>query len=296
MQHKTLKDLHRTLEICCYVAGAGAFGVFVRWLQDQLAFNDQGLAERSFFHVLVVLYLIAAALLFLRFIDQERNKRRFPSEDFCETFANPGRLYAILRWAAGGLICLGSLILVATCETDEDAVLLRILAALAFCFGLSYPWLLSQANKPPLRRRGRLCAVACLPVLFFSFWLVVSYKANSINSVIWSYVIEFVAIVLALAAFFRLAGFFFDSANGWRTLFFCMISCSVCIMTVADARYFGMQLMFLGTAALQLLCCWILLANLRQGEKPAKAQPDDGFDRLGRDRYEPPEDGGFDRL
>ena len=26
----------KPLEITCYVAGAGAFGVFFRWLQDQL--------------------------------------------------------------------------------------------------------------------------------------------------------------------------------------------------------------------------------------------------------------------
>ena len=30
----------KSLEITCYVAGAGAFGVFLRWLQDQLAFDE----------------------------------------------------------------------------------------------------------------------------------------------------------------------------------------------------------------------------------------------------------------
>ena len=33
----------KSLEITCYVAGAGAFGVFLRWLQDQLAFDENGL-------------------------------------------------------------------------------------------------------------------------------------------------------------------------------------------------------------------------------------------------------------
>ena len=32
------------LEKTCYVGGAGAFGVFIRWLQLQVAFNDDGAA------------------------------------------------------------------------------------------------------------------------------------------------------------------------------------------------------------------------------------------------------------
>ncbi len=40
----------KSLELICYIAGAGAFGVFLRWMQLQLAFNELGLAEKSSFH------------------------------------------------------------------------------------------------------------------------------------------------------------------------------------------------------------------------------------------------------
>ena len=53
----------KSLEITCYVAGAGAFGVFLRWLQDQLAFDENGLSEKSVFNFLVPLLLIAAVCL-----------------------------------------------------------------------------------------------------------------------------------------------------------------------------------------------------------------------------------------
>ena len=39
----------KTLEINCYVLGAGAFGVFFRWLQDQMAFNEEGLVDNSIY-------------------------------------------------------------------------------------------------------------------------------------------------------------------------------------------------------------------------------------------------------
>ena len=58
----------KPLEICCYVAGAGAFGVFFRWLQDQLAFDENGLNEKSFFNFLVPALVIAAVFLFRSFI------------------------------------------------------------------------------------------------------------------------------------------------------------------------------------------------------------------------------------
>ena len=38
---------NKPLELTLYAAGAGAFGVFLRWLEDQLAFNELGLAEKS---------------------------------------------------------------------------------------------------------------------------------------------------------------------------------------------------------------------------------------------------------
>ena len=55
----------KPLEITCYVAGAGAFGVFFRWLQDQLAFDEAGLNEKSVFNLLVPALIVAAALLLM---------------------------------------------------------------------------------------------------------------------------------------------------------------------------------------------------------------------------------------
>lgn len=280
---------HRTLEVTCYVAGAGAFGVFIRWLQDQLAFNDEGLAERSWFHLIVVLYILAMAFVFLRFVNRERDRRRSLPEGFCQALANPGRLYAVLRWAAGGVVCLGALLLFSASELDEDVMLLRVLAAVALAFGLSYPWLLSLANKPPLKHRGLLCLVSMLPVLLFAIWLIVCYKENAINSVAWSYAIEFVTIVAAMAAFFRLAGFCFDAAKPWRCMFTCMFGCGMCVMSLADERYMGMHLIFLGCAAFLLLCNWLMFSHLQKGSPVPKPQPDDGFERLDG-IYVPPED------
>ena len=56
------------MEISCYVAGAGAFGVFLRWMQDQLAFNEFGLPDPSAFHVMLPVYILVCAVLFRHFV------------------------------------------------------------------------------------------------------------------------------------------------------------------------------------------------------------------------------------
>ena len=90
----------KPLEITCYVAGAGAFGVFFRWLQDQLAFDEAGLNEKSLLNFMVPALVIASALLFRHFVQQMKDQKLGSPEDFCGALFNPGKLFAALRWPA----------------------------------------------------------------------------------------------------------------------------------------------------------------------------------------------------
>ena len=269
----------KTLEISCYVCGAGAFGVFFRWLQDQIAFNEQGLAEPSVFHVLVPLYIIICAIVFLRMVDKAKNKRYYLPVEFNEALRNEGKLFTIARVAAGVIMAAGGLLVIATCEVEKEAAMLRILGIMAILSGISYPIILSEANKERPRIRT-MCICSIMPVLMFSFWLVTSYKINSINSIVWAYAIEIVSIIVAALAFFRMAGFAFGAASPWRSMFFAMFGTAMCIMTIADARNIGLQLVLFGAAIMLALYNWIMVSNLRRKEAPIRYRPDDGFERL----------------
>ena len=78
----------KALEITCYVVGAGAFSVFIRWLQTMLAFNEDGLVDRSIFNFLVPLMVIIAGYIFLRFVDRFRADRWYVPDDFYDAFYN----------------------------------------------------------------------------------------------------------------------------------------------------------------------------------------------------------------
>ncbi len=274
----------KPLEICCYVAGAGAFGVFFRWMQTMLAFNELGLVDRSAFNVLVPLFVLAVAVVFYRFLKAEQAAGAYLSTEFNRALRNEGKLFALVRWVLGGIMCLGGAILIFTSETDKLAPMLRLLGGMAILSGLAFPQMLADANRekpvPVLQ-----CLYSFAPVFLFSVWLIYSYRANSINSVIWSYVLEIAMTALAMDAFFRIAGFAFGNAKPWRALYTAMLGAVFCLMSLADSRYLGMQIILFAAGGLLILVVWILYSNALPAapEEEKQQEPeeeDDGFEHL----------------
>lgn len=270
------------LEKTCYIGGAGAFGVFIRWLQTQVAYNDEGLADASIFNVLVPLSILAALCVFFFFVKRYREKHYHLSAAFTKALRNDGLLYLALRVFLGVLMALGALLLFISCEADRNVGFYRVLAVLGLLAGLSFPLILSEANQSEPRIK-LVCIAHVAPILLFAFWLVTCYKVNSINGVLWHYAIEIIACCVCLLAFFRVAGFAFNTPNTWHSLLFCMFAPFLAIVCLADGRYMGMQLMLLATAGMLMLYSWIMISNLRRKKVDpiaAAAQEQGGFERL----------------
>lgn len=270
----------KALEINAYVAGAGAFGVFFRWMQRQLAFED-GLVKGSVWNVIVPLSILVVGYVFLRFADRFKNERCYLPDELEEALVSPGKLYTIVRWAVGILMCVGALAVLATCETDKNAVMLRVVALLAGLTGVTFPQILSAANQKKAWLGPKvLCLFSFLPMLLFAVWLILSYKENAINSVIWDYSIEIITLCVGMVSFFRVGGFAFGQPNCWRAMFFAMFGAFLCIMSLADSRNIGLQIILLSAALMLINYNWIMVANLRSRAAEEKEAPSDGFERL----------------
>ena len=270
------------LEKTCYVGGAGAFGVFIRWLQLQVAFNDDGLPDPSVFNVLVPLAILAAGAVFFSFVKRWRDKRFYLPGAFNKALYNDGLIYGALRWFLGALMCLGAIALFAKSEADRNVGFYRVLAALGLISGAAFPFVMREANEDEPRLK-LVCALQAAPMLLFAFWLVTCYKVNSINGIVWAYGVEVVACCFLLLAFFRVAGFAFSSSDQWHTLFFCMFAAFLAIVCLADERYMGMQLMLLAAAGMLMLYNWILISNLKRKKVDpiaAAAAETGGFEQL----------------
>lgn len=275
---KEMQQLALKLE--CYILGGSAFAVFIRWLQLQIAFDDKGLCGKSTLNVAVVLIVLAAGAVFYRFVKKMQEERLVPPTEPLIALANAGnKLYGIIRWTIGVIMCLGALLLALKCETDENVTLLLILAGLAFLTGLAFPIYMQRVNSARLKIRP-MCLLSILPVLMYALWLIVCYKANDINSVVWGYAVEIIAVSVAMVAFFYNAGYAFGQPKPWKSLFYSMIAAVLCVMCIADERYFGMQLIFVSSALMFMYYVWVIVENMGRKEKKQKPPVDDGFERL----------------
>ena len=270
----------KALEISCYVGGAGAFGVFLRWLQDMLAFNDDGLADPSAFHVLVPAFILAAALVFRHFLTVfEKNNQVLP-EEYRLAFRNESRLFKPIRWAIGLIMAAGGLLLLMTSELDKFAGLLRVLSLAAIAVGVAFPLLMSAPGQEK-NNINFLCLLSFLPIFLYATWLIYDYRANAINSVVWSYVLEVATVIAAMVAFFRIAGFFFGAPKPKKAMFSAMLAAMLCLMSLADERYMGMHVILFASALMLVFMNWVMIENLQQGEVKKEApKKDDGFDHL----------------
>ena len=269
----------KALETCCYIVGAGAFGVFIRWLQNVAGTNDEQLYNDTLWSFLVPLVMIIAALVFVGMVRKLAKDRLYVDEDVCTALKNTGRVYQAIRIAIGVIMAGGSALLIAQCELDKAATLLRVVGAMGVIIGISFPFMMKWYNEPQ-RREGLMYLFSILPVIMFSVWLVATYKQNDINGVVWQYGVEIIAVCAAICAFFRVAGFSFYTVKSSRILFSSFFAAFILIVTLADSRYLGQQAMIIGAAAMLLYYDWVLIVNMKQKAPPLSYQPRDGFDHL----------------
>jgi hypothetical protein len=60
-----------------------------------------------------------------------------------------------------------------------------------------------------------------------------------------------------------------------------MFAAMLCITCLADQRWLGMQVIFVGLAAELLLCSWVMVKNFRKSEAPEKKEKSTGgFEEL----------------
>jgi len=176
----------------------------------------------------------------------------------------------------------GSVLLLLSCETDLNAVFLRILAALGILTGVAFPLLLTTANKPHVTGSSSIMLLSLFPILMNAMWLLTCYKQNSINPVPWDYVVEILTVIITLLAFFRIAGFAYGVPDPKKTMFFCMFGAMLCVMSVADSRYMGQQIMLIASALMMTMVNWILLANRcrKDGTPVDHSDEEAGFEKL----------------
>ena len=118
------------------------------------------------------------------------------------------------------------------------------------------------AMLPQLPRWGGFgAALSVLPVLFFCLWLVVFYKENAANPILWAYGMEILAIAMCLLAVFRLSAYLFYRAKPRQTIFACMLALITSLATLTDSVSLGARAVLGGWGIGAAVMCWVIINN-----------------------------------
>ena len=243
----------------------GAFSFFMRWLQNTAIFDPEtGLAQRnSAISWILVLLCIVVALVQLVLTSRVQNKSSAPQTE--NLFYTDHKLLRYIYILLAGLTALaGLLLLIGALRSERGSDVLRlILALLALGTGAS---LLVLVCKKTLDNSAR-CLCSAVPVLFNCFWLIVCYKDNAVDPVIWRFCMQILAICAAILAWYYLAGYAFGSPKKCHTLFTCQLAGYLSILVLSDSFRRSEKLLLIAPGLLLLL----VAARLANEDLPTPA-------------------------
>ncbi len=246
------------LPICTAVVG-GAFGFFARWLQLSTAIDEstglmRGGAAAS--RILIALCVVVAAVQLLYTL---RARDRLPEAPGPEFFEGGSAVYRFFCAGMGLLTAVGGVLLLIGAMRGSGGALTFFLALLAVFAGLCMAALsLSATAAVPVR-----CLCCTVPVLFLCFWMIVTYKENASNPVVWSFCTRILAIAANALGWFYLAGLAYGKPKSAALFFFCQLAPFLSILSLADSVSLGSKLALL-CPSLLLLAVGARLAGERK--------------------------------
>ena len=239
-----------TYTMTAMILGAG--GLMIRWLQCEAVFDKEtGLPTQGAALSIImgiVLAMIVAVLWWLSGKAGCAGTSREPEI----ALASPNKELVFLIIFAALICAMGSLLMFFT----EESIMMRIVALLgllsAFCFAVTL-------FLPNWGGFGALLSV--IPVVYLSLWLVMFYKTNVVNPIVWSYCVQVLAITACLGAAFRVCGYMFYRINPRRTIFSCGLALAFCLCVIMDDASTASRLLYAGWGVGFGAIAWAIIAN-----------------------------------
>jgi len=242
---------------CAAVAGALAF--MIRWIQGLKIYDEiTGLPDRAApvnFWLIGIMVLGLAILLVwslrLRSCETVRDHR---------AVIGPGVAWPILGMLSSVLLALSGPVQLITAGSYAAPALRRILGLTELLGGLSALVLILHAGKEQHAKNRQIASIVL--VLFACFYMVVIYKENAANPVVWRFAPEILALSATTFALYFLAGYQFDEARPVPAIFFSFAGVFFCLLCVVDFGLSADALAFVSLALLLGLWGYAQVANI----------------------------------
>jgi len=250
--------------LCITTLVLAAFGVFFRWLQNQVSFDPAtGLAMRgSPWPYVTVIWIVIAALILLvqsrRAVNRDRVRR---PETFAQAFQPVGSFTGVLVLVCGLLMAVGGVLLFLTVPfSDRQRSLLQIVGAMSVVYGILFPFQMQDRGERPKSFTLVLCG---FPIAIYALWIVVSYKSNIVNPTISAYAVEIITLCALAVAFYQTAGFAYDRPRPIRAIFWSLLAAFLCFLSVADRHYMAVHVLLIASGLMLMLQAWLIASNVK---------------------------------
>lgn len=256
------------------VVGAGAFGAFCRWLQNQIAFDENGLSTNSPLNILVFVVVLGVAIWFFLIVQGIHERNMTVSDDVRAAFAGTGEREMIVPMIIGVVEVLGGLILILTGLGNSSPALTLVFAVCAMLSGVLTPVLFRSLGSDV--SNGTIALLMTIPILLYGIGLINCYKINATNPSVWTYSIQILAYACCAVAFYYVAGFAYGRTSPFKTLYFSMLGAFLSILVVADNLNLGLVLIVVSNATLLLFYCVRMMSNMEEGpEDPERKESEE---------------------
>ena len=248
----------------------GVFGAFLRWLQEMNLYEPETALARTGAPISIVLVvyavLAAAAMLVLSVLVC---RKTVCSPDANEALRAETPIPRVLSVVCALLTLLAGLQQMFTAGASPFALMQRIFGAGAL---VSAGAILALPGKRG-GDAGSLSGTAAtwLPV-FFSYSLVLAYRENAQDPVLWHYGPFMLAIALNAVAYYHVAAWYFRRAIPRRALFSVQLAVFLDLCALSDSRSLWPKLLLIAAAGMLLCAEFLLIANrTEKTEEPAPA-------------------------
>ena len=255
----------QAISISCFVLVAAAFGGFVRWIQNQAAFElDTGLMiPGNTWSTVALLMCVAMLLLIVNQVRKLWYQGYYPAQSYTEIIkGDPNWLRRITRGIAA-LMIAGAVVAFLVAGYELYTSMVRTLCVMAVASAWAFVKLSEQpfAEKPS---NGKQMLYVSIPVVMYVYWLIVSYRLHAAIPSVWSYAVEIIAISVSLLGMFYFAGYGYEFPKPYITMGCLMAGAFLSLVTLSDTRNVGQTLMLVAGAAMQLYYVWMIVDSMSE--------------------------------
>lgn len=246
---------------------AGGFGIFMRWAQNMTAYEkDTGLYISTNGWGGVITLLIIAVIGGLGFYVYKYAylEGLASPKGYRDAFRIESGISETVHRAVWILITLLSFAAALLIYKDADETrypgMLLVLSVLVFLNSMAFALAAISMKNPakPLFLRTAFL----LPIATVSFWLLYTYRADTVTPAVWRYALEIPALSTSLLGWFFISGYAYGRESDHLTIVLSVTGAFLCIVSIPDDRIIGLNLLYFVNAAQLLLFVFVLAHNM----------------------------------